>query len=959
MTARSELPPSIFIKGASEHNLRNIDVSIPRGQLVVITGVSGSGKSSLAFDTLYAEAYRKYVDSLSINARRLLEQIKRPDVNYIRGLSPVIAIEQRSGTNNNPRSTVGSVTEIADYARLLWAVKGVARCPKDGGGIVRRSLEDCLKRIEEEPGGSRMLILAPYLDQKTSLAREEIPKLRQRGFSRVRLNGKIQLLNEPDLIPRGTKRLKIDLVIDRVVVNRKQRSRIADSLELAFREGNDQALLLFQNGSGATLRELPLSRNLSCAVCGKLYEAITPRHFSYNHREGTCRKCDGLGRTLQFVPELLVPDPDKSVRKGAVKPWRIGSRKMIIRRNAQLKQLADQVPFDPLMRWRDLDDEVKRLIFWGSGEKTYLFKLRPGNSKPQPAPFEGVIPELARTFRQSSSAGYRARLMAYQVSQRCEDCKGRRLNSRARNVTIAGLSFDRFMAQPIDQARDWLSRQIPAWKRVEPLEEIVKGLEQRLGFIHEVGLGYLNLDREYSTLSGGEAQRVRLATQLGMGLVGVIYILDEPTIGLHPHDNAKLIRMLLELRDRGNAVVVVEHDAETIRHADTIIELGPGAGIEGGSLMFVGTPEECKQSTKSRTGPFLSGALEVLKNSPVRYADERWVEIQGAREHNLKSIEVSIPVGLLTCVTGVSGSGKSTLVNHILANAAAFKLNRAKTIPGKHTRILGLEHFTKSVRVDQSPIGRSPRSNPATYVKLFGQLRQVFSKCPLSKVRGYKPSRFSFNVRGGRCERCQGAGMIKLDMQFLADTYVECPSCNGKRYNRETLEVRFKGYTIADILDMTVREAMGVFAKFPKVRGKLETLEKVGLGYIKLGQPATTLSGGEAQRIKLSLELSRREQGSSLYILDEPTTGLHWIDIQLLMDLLFSLRDKGNTVIIIEHNLDVINLADWIVDLGPGGGNDGGYLIYSGPREGLEACKTSLTGKMLKASINQGHENGF
>ena len=950
MTARPKLPSSIFIKGASEHNLRHIDVTIPRGQLVVITGVSGSGKSSLAFDTLYAEGYRKYVDSLSIKARRLLEQVKRPEVEYIRGLSPVIAIEQRSGADNNPRSTVGSVTEIADYARLLWAVKGVSRCPEDGARIVRRSLEDCLNRIEEEPGGSRMLILAPYLDRKTSLAREEIPKLRQRGFSRVRMNGIIQLLDEPDLIPRGTKRIKLDLVIDRVVVNRKQRSRIADSLELAFREGNDQALLLFQNGSGDTLREVPLSRNLSCSECGKPYEAITPRHFSYNRREGTCQKCDGLGRTLQFVPELLVPDPDKSVRKGAVKPWRIGSRKMIIRRNALLKQLAEQVPFDPTMPWRDLDDEVKRLIIWGSGEKSYLFKLRPGKSKPQPAPFEGVMPELARTFRQSSSAGYRARLMAYQVSQRCEDCQGRRLNSRARNVTIAGLSFDQFMAKPIDQARDWLSRQIPGWKRAEPLEEIVKGLEQRLGFINEVGLGYLNLDREYSTLSGGEAQRVRLATQLGMGLIGVIYILDEPTIGLHPHDNAKLIRMLLELRDRGNAVVVVEHDAETIKHADTIIELGPGAGIEGGNLLFAGSPGECKQSLKSRTGPFLSGAMAVLKNSPVRAADGRRVEIQGAREHNLKSIDVAIPVGLLTCVTGVSGSGKSTLVNDILANAAAFRLNRAKTIPGKHARILGLEHFTKAVRVDQSPIGRSPRSNPATYIKLFDQLRQVFSRCPLSKVRGYKPSRFSFNVRGGRCERCQGAGMIKLDMQFLADTYVECPSCNGKRYNRETLEVRFKGFTIADILDMTVREAMGVFARFPRVCRKLETLEKVGLGYIKLGQPATTLSGGEAQRIKLSLELSRREHGASLYILDEPTTGLHWIDIQLLMDLLFSLRDKGNTVIIIEHNLDVINLADWIVDLGPGGGNDGGNLIYSGAREGLEGCKPSLTGKMLKAS---------
>ncbi len=950
MTARPKQPASIFIKGAAEHNLRHIDVTIPRGQLVVITGVSGSGKSSLAFDTLYAEGYRKYVDSLSIKARQLLEQIKRPEVEYIRGLSPVIAIEQRGGANNNPRSTVASVTEIADYARLLWAVKGVARCPNDGGLIVRRSLEDCLKRIEEEPEGSRMIILAPYLDQKTSLAREEIPKLKQRGFSRVRLNGKIQLLDEPDLIPRGTKQIKLDLVIDRLVVNKDQRGRMADSLELAFREGNDRVILLFQNHSRGPLREVPLSRNLSCSICGEIYDAITPRHFSYNHREGTCWKCDGLGTTLQFVPDLLVPDPQKGVRKGAVKPWRIGSRRMIIRRNALLKQLAEQVPFDPQLPWGDLDEEIKQLIFWGSGEKTYLFKLKPGNAKPQTAPFEGVIPELARTFRQSSSAGYRARLLAYQVSQQCENCKGRRLNALARNVTIDGLSFDQFIAQPITSARDWLAQRMRNWEAFESVGEIVTGLAKRLGFINEVGLGYLNLDREYRSLSGGEAQRVRLATQLGMGLVGVIYVLDEPTIGLHPYDNQKLIQMLLELRDRGNAVVVVEHDEETMKHADTIIELGPGAGIEGGRLLFAGTPEQCRQSVKSRTGPFLSGAMAVLKNSPTRAADERVIEIQGAREHNLKSIDVAIPVGLLTCVTGVSGSGKSTLVNDILANAAAFKLNRAKTIPGNHTRIVGLEHFTKAIRVDQSAIGRSPRSNPATYVKLFDQLRQVFSRCPLSKVRGYKPSRFSFNVRGGRCERCQGAGMIKLDMQFLADTYVECPSCNGKRYNRETLEVRFKGFTIADILDMTVREAMGVFSKFPKVHRKLGTLDKVGLSYIKLGQPATTLSGGEAQRIKLSLELSRREQGASLYILDEPTTGLHWIDIQLLMDLLLTLRDNGNTVIIIEHNLDVINLADWIVDLGPGGGNDGGDLMYSGPRAGLEDCKKSLTGQTLKAS---------
>ncbi|MCB1120859.1 MAG: excinuclease ABC subunit UvrA [Verrucomicrobiae bacterium] len=950
MSDSSQSSPPIFIKGAAEHNLQRIDVTIPRGQLVVITGVSGSGKSSLAFDTLYAEGYRKYVDSLSVKARQVLEQIKRPEVEYISGLSPVIAIEQRSGAGNNPRATVASVTEIADYARLLWSVMGEAHCPKDGGRIVRRSLEDCLERIFEEPDESRLMILAPFLDDKTSRIRDEIPRLKQRGFTRVRVNDEVKFIDDYDLIPKGQSRTKLDLVIDRVVVRQDQRSRIADSLELAFREGEDRVVLLFQSGRDDPWKEIALSQNLSCSICGEVYEPLTPRLFSHNHHEGACETCDGLGTTLQFVPELLVPDPSKSVKKGAVKPWRIGSKKMIIRRNALLKQLAEQVPFDPTVPWSELSEEVRDLIFWGSGERTYLFKLRPGKAKPEPAPFEGVVPELNRTARESSSDGYRARLVAYQISQTCQSCGGRRLNAVARNVFVSGKSFDQFMALPIEEAYDWILQCRKAWGKLKQFDELVTGLEQRLGFVDEVGLGYLNLDREFSTLSGGESQRVRLATQLGMGLVGVIYVLDEPSIGLHPYDNEKLIQTLLDLRDRGNAVVVVEHDEEMMKHADTLIELGPGAGIEGGKLIFQGTTAECMKTTKSRTGPYLSGKLTVMKNSPTHTADDRRVEVLKAAEHNLRSIDVPFPVGLLTCVTGVSGSGKSTLVNDILANAAAFKLNRAKTIPGKHERILGLEHFTQVVRVDQSPIGRSPRSNPATYIKLFDLLRQLFAQTPLSKVRGYKPARFSFNVSGGRCERCQGAGVIKLDMQFLADTYVECPSCRGQRYNRETLEVRFKGYTIADILNMTVREASEVFRNFPKISRKLETLDKVGLGYIHLGQQATTLSGGEAQRIKLSLELSRTEQGASLYILDEPTTGLHWIDIQLLMDLLLQLRDHGNTVIIIEHNLDVINLADWVVDLGPGGGNSGGDLVYAGTREKLIDCETSLTGKMLKAS---------
>jgi len=950
MSSKSNEPQSIFIKGASEHNLKHIDVSIPRGELVVITGVSGSGKSSLAFDTLYAEGYRKYVDSLSMRARQLVDQLKRPQVDYIQGLSPVIAIEQRSGADNNPRSTVASVTEIADYARLLWSIRGVAHCPKDGGRIVRHSLDDCIERILQEPEGARAVLLAPHLKQKLSLAREEIPKLKQRGFSRVRINGEIRSLEDFDLIPDGVKELEVDIVIDRLVVSSEQRSRIADSLELAFREGKDKAILMVQDHRDAPWRELHLSQNLSCESCGTPYERVTPRLFSHDHVEGACETCGGLGHTMQYLPELLVPDPEKSVRKGALKPWRIGSKQMIIKRNALLKQLAEQLPFDATKPWKSLSQEVKDLILYGSGDREFLFKLKPGNSKPVPMTFEGVLPELERTQRESSSDGYKARLTAYQISQTCPDCAGRRLNALARSVLLEDLSFDRFMAMTIEDAHEWILAHENCFKGEAHLEEVFGGLQQRLAFVRDVGLDYLNLNRLYSSLSGGESQRVRLATQLGMGLVGVVYVLDEPSIGLHALDNEKLIQTLLDLRDRGNAVVVVEHDEDTMKQADTIIELGPGAGLQGGKLIFQGSPQACMTDSHSRSGAYLSGRLKVEKEGRTKVRDDRFVAVYGASEHNLKHVDVEFPVGLLSCVTGVSGSGKSTLVNDILASAAAFKLNRAKSIPGRHKLLTGLEHFEQVVRVDQSPIGRSPRSNPATYVKVFDLLREVFSQCPLSKVRGYKPARFSFNVTGGRCERCQGAGMIKLDMQFLADTYVECPSCHGQRYNRETLEVRFKDHTIAEVLDLTISEALELFSAFPKVARKLQTLDAVGLGYLKLGQPATTLSGGEAQRIKLSLELSRKEQGASLYILDEPTTGLHWIDIQLLMDLLFKLRDNGNTIIVIEHNLDVINLADWIIDLGPGGGKHGGELVYAGDRDGLLACEASVTGRMLKAS---------
>ncbi len=931
----------IHIKGAREHNLKNLELRLPRDQLVVITGVSGSGKSSLAFDTLYAEGHRKYMESLSTRARQVLEQMRRPDVDFIHGLSPVIAIEQRTLAGASPRSTVASVTELADYARLLWTVGGAQYCPHDGGRIERRSLDDCLLRLLSEPAGSRAMILAPLAPSKPSVLREELPRLRQKGFQRVRIQGEIVDLQDP-VLPSGGKELTVELVVDRVVLEQEQRSRLADSLELAFREGKDKSLVLVQESREGPWKEIRLSQSLACNLCGEVYEPLTPRTFSWNHPEGACETCGGVGRTLQFKEELVVPDPRKSVKQGAVKPWRLGSKAMIIKRNAILRQLADQLPFDPEIPWNELPPEVRKVILHGAGERLFSFKLKRGNTKPESLPFAGVLADLEATRRDTSSEGLRARLMAYQVGSRCESCQGKRLHPRARAVLVAGESIATFFSYSIGQALAFVDGLDVTSGGLAPAGDAICGLQERLRFLNEVGLGYLTLDREYGTLSGGESQRVRLATQLGMGLVGVCYVLDEPSIGLHPIDNRRLIDTLKELRDKGNAVIVVEHDEEMIRAADHLIELGPGAGETGGELLFEGTPEACMESPRSHTGPYLSGKCALHKDADTPDPLRGWLTVLGASEHNLKAVDAAFPVGLLTVVCGVSGSGKSTLVNDILGAEAARRLNKAKTIAGKHREIDGLGAFTGCIRVDQSPIGRSPRSNPATYTKLFDALRDLFAQCPLSKVRGYKASRFSFNVRGGRCERCQGDGQIKLDMQFLGDVFVECPSCGGHRYNRETLEVKFKGYSIADVLDMTVSEAMHLFRNQPKLFTRLATLDAVGLGYVKLGQPANTLSGGEAQRIKLSLELGKRQQGGTLYLLDEPTTGLHWEDIQKLMDLLFQLRDAGNTILVIEHHLDVIRMADWVVELGPGGGDAGGNLIYSGPPQKLSGCEQSI-----------------
>ncbi len=970
-----QVPTHIHVKGAREHNLKNLELRIPRGKLVVVTGPSGSGKSSLAFDTIYAEGYRKYIESLSASARAVLDQLKRPDVDFIHGLSPVLAIEQRTGAGG-PRSTIATATEIADYAQLLWSLVGEQTCPKDGGRVVQRSLDDNVQRVLAECAGERVLLLAPFMRAKASVLRDELPRLRQRGFQRVRIDGEVRNLDEANLIPAkaGVKEIVVELVVDRLVATVDQRSRLADSLELAFREGKDRALVLAQKNAEASWRELPLSQSLACEICGDVFEKLTPRNFSFNHREGACPTCDGIGRKLKFVPELVIPDPEKSVREGAIKPWRIGGKNLIIKHNALLKQLAEQLPFDPDVPWKKLPEETRRTLLFGAGERQFAFKMR-RMREAKAMPFTGIIADIEDSFRNTDSEGFQARLTTFMVSGECPECHGTRLNARSGAVRVhavtgaavtspetdaagaphphhanAGLTFPEFMALDVGDAHRFARELVASYGENVALREVVTGVEQRLHFLLETGLSYLTLNRDYGTLSGGEAQRVRLATQLGMGLVGVIYVLDEPSIGLHPHDNQKLLDTLIALRDRGNTVLVVEHDEDTMRIADEIIELGPEAGTEGGQLLFQGDPAACmKLSAKlSRTGPYLARTLSVGRDAKAKAPDGAFLTVREARANNLRGIDVKFPVGLLTCVTGVSGSGKSTLVLDILATQAARKLNGAKTLPAKHRHIENLDFFEKLVQVDQEPIGRSPRSNPASYVDLLPLLRDLYAQVPLAKVRGYKPSRFSFNVRGGRCERCQGDGAIKLDMQFMPDAYAPCPSCSGRRFNRETLEILFHGKSIADVLELTVREATGLFRNIPRVIDKLTTLDAVGLGYLKLGQSATTLSGGEAQRIKLSLELSKRQQGSTLYILDEPTTGLHWVDIQKLMDLLFKLRDQGNTVIVIEHNIDVINLADWLIDLGPGGGREGGELIFAGQRSEIESEPRSLTGAALK-----------
>ena len=942
----------IFIKRARENNLKNLTVEIPRGKLIGVTGVSGSGKSSLVFDVMAAEGHRKYVESLSTQARQALEKVRRPDVDFVEGLSPVLAIGQAFAGSSGPRSTVASATEIADYARLLWATIGIPHCPLDGSKVSQRSLDDCVNEVMQVGEGNRLILLAPFMTAKVSVLREEFESLERRGYQRVRIDGEIKRLDDYDLLPEKSagREFTVEIVIDRFVIKESNRSRLADSLELAFKEGEERAIAWID--SRDQKKEINLSQSLACESCGTVYPKLTPRHFSWNHPSGACATCDGIGDVLSFREDLVIPDPSLTLGKGAIKPWRLGSRKMINLRKNILKALAEQVPFDNRKSWENFPEEVKELLLFGDPQKEFVLKLQAGRGKAKKQVFPGILKDLENTMRTTSSETLRTKLLAYQQGKTCPECKGKRLSSFARSVLVNNLSLGDFLNFSAKEAWDFLKPNAKNQRLFSKVSDAYNGLEQRLGFINEVGLGYLTLDRAYKSLSGGEAQRSRLATQLGMGLVGVTYALDEPSVGLHPADHDRLLRVVHGLRDRGNTVVVVEHDADTLLACDHLIEVGPGPGVKGGELLFSGDVKACIASDKSVSGNFLSGKESVQKDFRSKKPSKNFLKVKKARANNLKQIDVAFPIGLLTVVCGVSGSGKSTLVNEVLAKTAALELHRSKQLPGESSGIDGLQYFDQVVRVDQSPIGKSPRSNPATFVKLFDQLRKLYAQCSLSRVRGYTAGRFSFNLPGGRCERCKGDGMVKLDMQFLADVYIPCESCNGMRYNRETLEVRFRGRNIAEVLNMSVEEAKEVFAKQPPILGKLETLDAVGLGYLKLGQPSNSLSGGEAQRLKLSLELSRKQAGRALYLLDEPTTGLHWLDVQKLMDLLFRLRDAGNTLVVIEHNLDVIRLADHVVEIGPEGGDKGGQLVFKGSPDQLSKQRTN-TGIFLRRHQDQ------
>ena len=935
----------IIIKGARVHNLKNIDVEIPRNQLVVITGLSGSGKSSLAFDTIYAEGQRRYVESLSAYARQFLGQMDKPDVDYLEGLSPAISIDQKT-TSNNPRSTVGTVTEIYDYLRLLYARIGHPYCPDCGHEITKQTVEQIVDQVITLPAQTRFQVLAPVVRGRKGEYSKLFSDLSKEGFTRVRVDGEIRLLEEEITLARY-KQHWIEVVVDRLILRPGIEQRLADSLETALKLGKGLVIISTEQ------QDHLFSENFACPDCGFSFEEFTPRMFSFNSPYGACPSCDGLGFKMEIDPEKVL-DPEKSVAEGGVRPWSSHRSSWSLQ---YLTSVAKFYGLDPSLPLKEATPTQREALLYGSGNDKIpvVYRNKDGREWQQQARFEGIVNNLNRRYRETNSEYMRREIEdKYMTIRACTTCAGTRLRRESLAVKVGGLNISELTALSITEVHSFLANLELSEKERVIARQIQKELDQRLRFLIDVGLEYLTLDRTSGTLSGGEAQRIRLATQIGSALVGVLYILDEPSIGLHQRDNQRLIDSLKGLRDLGNTLIVVEHDEEMIRSADYIIDIGPGAGAHGGEIVAAGKLPAITNCPSSLTGAYLSGRRRIPVPASRRTGNGHWLKIKGAREHNLKNIDVAIPLGCFVAVTGVSGSGKSTLVNEILYPVLATKLNRATTLtPGSHETIEGLEFLEKVINIDQSPIGRTPRSNPATYTGVFDEIRSVFAETPDAKVRGYKPGRFSFNVKGGRCEACTGDGIVKIEMHFLPDVYVPCEVCKGKRYNRETLEVKFRGKTIADILAMTVEEALEFFQNHPRIKRRLQTLYDVGLGYIKLGQPATTLSGGEAQRVKLSTELAKRSNGRTFYILDEPTTGLHFADVEKLLQILERLVDSGNTVLVIEHNLDVIKTADYLIDLGPEGGDRGGQVVATGTPEELAAHPTSYTGHFLRQVLSE------